>query len=361
MAAYFDGDGVGEFHLDTFTFPGSNCMSSPAAVFGATPVVVAYNRLAQVPCGPPLIFCEHFSVAPQPSVIRPPVAAITTEATLREEPRRKTTPVRWADEQHGKTSLQVTELSEVAASEFPASPISHRVWQLSQDAQGTFEVQRILKACSTEEERGALAAELRGHVLEAVQCPHANHVLQQVIALMPASSLDFVVCELTSAGPRGITKIARHRFGCRIVEGLLVHCATAPMAAMVAALLAEVPSLSTHKYGNFVVQKLLEHAEFVQRGRLLQKIHANLATIVADFYGAAVVSKAIAQGTNAERLALARGVTAVRGLLAAFAHSRHGGPTVGLLLATLEGSEKQDAVRQLRDPPLKMCKCGPSC
>merc|ERR1711988_1299181 len=128
-------------------------------------------------------------------------------------------------------------------------PVATCAWQRARDAQGTFEVQKALDECSNDEERAVLAAQLRGHVFEATQCPHANHVLRKVITLLPPSSLNFVVVELMSRGPAGIIEIARHRYGCRILEGLLLHCPLEQLSCVVECLLAEAAALCMHMYG----------------------------------------------------------------------------------------------------------------
>lgn len=45
-------------------------------------------------------------------------------------------------------------------------------------------------------DRIAMAAELRGHVLDAVQSPNANYVMQKCIEVLPVDSVSFIVEEL---------------------------------------------------------------------------------------------------------------------------------------------------------------------
>ena len=55
-----------------------------------------------------------------------------------------------------------------------------RVWELSQDSKGCRDVQLALEQAG-EDLRRLIVAEVAGHVLDAMRCPHANHVLQKCI------------------------------------------------------------------------------------------------------------------------------------------------------------------------------------
>ena len=59
--------------------------------------------------------------------------------------------------------------------QFPASLPS---WQ---DAKGCRDVQRAIEEAADDVTRSRLVTELAGHVLDAMRCPHANHVLQKCI------------------------------------------------------------------------------------------------------------------------------------------------------------------------------------
>ncbi len=66
------------------------------------------------------------------------------------------------------------------------------VLQLALDDRGSLLVQSVLDRSNTDT-RERLASELRGHVLEAVESPHANHVVQRVVALTAPHFASFVL------------------------------------------------------------------------------------------------------------------------------------------------------------------------
>jgi len=342
MSAFFDGDA--DFHLPC---PPEASVPSPMDMPLVSPCFIARGFAPTVGVSFSLqsprqgAGQQHASCAPG-----------LIKSALRTSPKHIGCHVSWADEA-SKKALSLNELIDAHA---PMKySLAQRVWQLSQHAQGTFEVQRVLEEGSVEE-RLALVFELRGHVFEATQCPHANHVLRKVITVMEPLALNFVVVELMSKGPGTINEIARHRYGCRILEGLFMRCRVKQLSGMVECLLKEAYSLCMHKYGNFVMQCLFQHLTPSVHSQVLGVIHANLTAMAMNFYGSAVVAKALLHGSHTGRLLITREILDVSGLLAAIARYRHGKAIVEIVLATLEGSEKEAAMHQLAAPPLKVPK-----
>merc|ERR1719414_1768603 len=74
-----------------------------------------------------------------------------------------------------------------------------RVWLRSQDQVGCLEVQSALEE-SSREVCDAIASELRGHVWEAVEHPHANFVLQKCIEQLSSRGSQWIIGELFGWG-----------------------------------------------------------------------------------------------------------------------------------------------------------------
>ena len=62
-------------------------------------------------------------------------------------------------------------------------------------------------------DKAACVASLRGHIRNAVQSKHANHVVQKIIEVMPVALANFAVDELKGFGQ----EIAQHPFGCILI------------------------------------------------------------------------------------------------------------------------------------------------
>eukprot|EP00927_Polykrikos_kofoidii_P042754 TRINITY_DN36806_c0_g2_i1.p1 TRINITY_DN36806_c0_g2~~TRINITY_DN36806_c0_g2_i1.p1 ORF type:complete len:476 (-),score=74.86 TRINITY_DN36806_c0_g2_i1:133-1560(-) len=100
------------------------------------------------------------------------------------------------------------------------------------------------------------------YIQELYESPHGNHVLNKTIAVMPSAILDPLISYFEGYSPTGFRRVrivARHRFGCRILERLMEHCFEEQRRVMVEELTAEAELLCRHPYGNFVVHALLEY------------------------------------------------------------------------------------------------------
>jgi hypothetical protein len=356
MAAFFDGDGFLNFHLPSSV--DSDCSKSP----GKSHPTALWGKAE--PC-PSLTIPATFSPGNfeenQQSVVHPQpldcAGAPPTRSAIRRTTQCKNAHVSWAADVLEKAPLSLVELldSPVAL----VSPVAQRVWALSCHPQGTFEVQRAIDECNDDDQRIALAVELRGHVVEATQCPHANHVLRKVINSMPPSALNFIILELLGQGSRGIIETAQHRYGCRIIEGLLIRCPRQQVRYLIEYMLADAASLCTHMYGNFVMQRLLEHSAPNDRSRLMKVVHTHLHFMGINFYGSAVVGKALINGIDEDRQKLARAIIGTHGLLAAMVRYSHGKGIVDTICSALGADEWGAVQTQLQAMPLKIPKNQP--
>lgn len=177
-------------------------------------------------------------------------------------------------------------------------PLAGRVWKLSQDEQGCRRVQQAFEEAD-DHERERLAAELKGHVWQALKCGHANHVLQKAITTIRPESIQFIINELTHNGTGGAAAAARHRFGCRIIERLLENCAEEQLSVMVEELIADTVLLSDHVYGYYVIQHLLEHCGPDVVTRISSTLEENLPILALNGYSGSVIGKALSQSSNA--------------------------------------------------------------
>jgi len=115
-------------------------------------------------------------------------------------------------------------------------------------------VQRAMELAVWEDQE-RLVQNLQGLVLEAMESPHANYVVQKCFEIMPPNKLQFVLSELKGQG----MAVARHRFGCRVLQRVLEHCPSDQSKELIAEVLENVPQLARHTYGNFVIQHILQY------------------------------------------------------------------------------------------------------
>ena len=65
-------------------------------------------------------------------------------------------------------------------------------WNLANSKNGTRLVQTALDVADYQEKQ-LLASSFQGRVWVALKSPHANHVLQKIVALMPPEKMQFVI------------------------------------------------------------------------------------------------------------------------------------------------------------------------
>jgi len=109
-----------------------------------------------------------------------------------------------------------------------------------------------------------------------------------------------------SWGPGSATYLAKHRFGCRIFERLLEHCAAEQVRPLVDELLGDgAPALCAHEFGTYVFQHMIEHlVDEEQRQRLMEILTTNLGWMSTDYYATGVVSHALVNCSADEKRVL---------------------------------------------------------
>jgi len=244
------------------------------------------------------------------------------------------------------TSTDSASLGE-APSEMPMvvrseCSVSGHVWLLCQDPAGSRRVQDALDKCSSHEAREALLQELHGHAVKAMRDPHANHVLQKCISIMEPDSLQFMLDELLERDGLATT-VARHRYGCRIVQQLLKKCNSSQVSGLAEALTQEIVALACHNFGNFSVQHLLQFGTEEQRHGLVQAVIDDAETVCSSKVGDGVVAAAMEHANSEDKLLLAQTVLHKPGLLVLLAQGRHGHIAVLRMLQVLDGQESLQA------------------
>lgn len=173
----------------------------------------------------------------------------------------------------------------------PQSKLIGNVPDLAFDASACRVVQQALEF-GEEEEVVALCLELQGRVREAIRSPHANHVIQKLVEVLPVSSLGFVAKEMLGAGP----EVARHRYGCRVLCRLVERhfCrAVAHMDELIEELLAEGAELSRHTFGHYVIEMILQIGNAYQRRQICIALRVDVMRNAKNRSATYVIEKAL--------------------------------------------------------------------
>merc|ERR1712232_807905 len=171
-----------------------------------------------------------------------------------------------------------------------------------------------LDSAPCDEYRKTIGEELRGHVWDAMRCPHANHVLQKCITTLRPQALQFMIDEIEQ---RGVVKIAKHQYGCRILQRLWEHCRADQIQNLVENILLDAVSLCKHIYAHFVTQQILEHGSESHRHRLIAVLEQHVAELGSDKHASVLFSSALSYGCYEDQTTLLHAVLEQRGLIAA--------------------------------------------
>jgi hypothetical protein len=296
------------------------------------------------------------SLAPMPGFTPISKQSPTCSQEVSDGAPPKVRSIRWVDEIDDKQPLRLAELIPDSFKEDrPSQPGS--IWELSKDAKGCREVQEALDHCACVDAGIAIAAHFKGRVIEAIRCPHANHVLRKIIMTLPPTHSTFVIEEIVEKGLDGVREIATHRYGCRIMEELLKNCSHAQLAELADSLLVDSELLCIHMYGNYVMQSLLRNASSMQRQKLVKTIIDHAVLIGSNFYGCSVLAHVLDASTDESRL-LTRNLLSVDGLLTAMNSHKHGKAIVEGLLADTVGEEFEAVKKQLALPAIRVTRAA---
>jgi len=149
-------------------------------------------------------------------------------------------------------------------------------------------VQRALDL-ATMADQEQIVANMEGFVLEALQSPHANYVLQKCIEVVPPQKLEFVLKELKGQG----VFVARHRFGCRIIQRAIERCTAEQTEELIGELLLDAAQLVRHTYGNFVMQHVLQYGTSDQNHQIAEVLLTDAIRFAKHRIASHVVSCAV--------------------------------------------------------------------
>lgn len=257
-------------------------------------------------------------------------------------------------EEHGVRS-QCGAHVDAIGSEDDKQDLAGDIWKLSRNADGCWRVQQALEEAESDEARVAISRELVGHVWEGMRCPHANHVLQKCISSMAPENVQFIIDEI---GPGNIFMVAKHKFGCRIVERLLENCPTEQVHGLVQELLAEALELCRHSFGNFVMQHILAHGTSEQQQYLCQIIQANVGTLSSDGFGCAVLSKTLGCGPPDVASELAQALFRQGDRLVTMAKMKQGHVAAKLAIQLLNDADREKLRKALETEEVREHRYG---
>jgi len=256
------------------------------------------------------------------------------------------------------TVEDLLETSSQAKREAIITWMQPSVLDLALSANGTRVIQKALEM-SGGEAQIKMSYCFHGRVRQLLDSHHGNHVLQKSIVMMPPHAIQFILHEL-SWFRGGWAGVACHRFGCRVVERLLEHCGAELTAPIVAAVVAEIDSLSRHPFANYVVQHILEYTPAHRAQVVHALIQVGVPMLAQHRVSSNVVEKGFEHSDTENQQALAEAILSTPQAIIEMACSRYGTFTVRRMLDALQGTLRYMALQQLGEavPRLRASKYG---
>lgn len=232
------------------------------------------------------------------------------------------------------------------------------VMDLALSANGTRIIQKALELTGGETQM-MLSLCMHGCVRKLLDSHHGNHVLQKSIVMMPPHAVQFIFHEL-SYYRQGWAGVVCHRFGCRVVERLLEHCDAALTAPIVAAVVADIDSLSRHPFANYVVQHILEYVPAHRAQVVHALVQVGVPLMAQHRVASNIVERAFEHSGTELQSALAEAILSSPGAIVDMSCGRYGSFTVRRMLEALQGTLRYMALQQLGEaiPQLQASKSG---
>ncbi|GLC52480.1 hypothetical protein PLESTB_000634200 [Pleodorina starrii] len=175
--------------------------------------------------------------------------------------------------------------------------LAGHILDLSLDPYGCRVVQKLLEVVP-EQQAAAAVAEFDGHVLRCVRDKCAHHVIRAALHHVPHHRQSFLVDGLQASLP----SLARHPYGCRLVQSLLQTVVEAErLRAITWDLLQDAPQLSGHEYGNYVMQTLVQVGTPAVRSALATALAPHSLRLACCRHGSPVLEAVIKYGNDADR------------------------------------------------------------
>merc|ERR1712187_217081 len=105
---------------------------------------------------------------------------------------------------------------------------------------------------------------------------------------MPVSMLGFIVSEMQGNG----AKVAQHRYGCRVVEAMIMHCSTRQMADFSGELALEAVALAKSTHGCSVLRHLLEYGTAICRAQIVEHLILEMPSLAMHRTASCVIEAA---------------------------------------------------------------------
>merc|ERR1712060_620360 len=133
-----------------------------------------------------------------------------------------------------------------------------------------------------------------------------------------------ILDELWARGTAGVAEAARHKYGYKVLNGLLELLVEAQLLHLVHYILADVAALSAHPFGTRLVQHLILNSTESQQLVAAAQLAAIVPQLTLNRYSCAALDCAFLSFPPAGQAALAQALLVTQDALGSIAHTYHG-------------------------------------
>ena len=160
---------------------------------------------------------------------------------------------------------------------------------VSLNVHGTRAVQRVVDVAHGAAEVGVLRRAFRGHIVELIQDPNGNHVIQRCLHALPAADSQFIYDEVTAG--ENMVRVATHRHGCCVIQRCVDLASGAQKLQVVENVVEHALTLVQDPFGNYVVQYVLDLGVAGVPGRIAGRLRGHFVDLSTQKFSSNVVEK----------------------------------------------------------------------
>lgn len=150
------------------------------------------------------------------------------------------------------------------------------------------------------EEQAVLVKELQPEILKVIKNQNGNHVVQQIIAVVSRSEIDFIMDSMKGR----ISELASDAYACRVVQRVLERGTDDDKAFILKELHACAQMLVVDQYGNYVAQHVIQHGKPEDRSKMIEVVIPQVVGLSKHKFASNVVETCIAHGTPEQQRAI---------------------------------------------------------
>ena len=175
--------------------------------------------------------------------------------------------------------------------------IKTKIIELTLHLYGCRVIQEIISVLNAKE-LDFLITELKPLYNKCIEDKNGNHVIQRLIEkFTPEQNNDIFLVVIEN-----IINLSKHQYGCRVIQRLFKYCSNEQIKEMLKKIYSHINELILDKYGNYVVQFIIENNKEIDNlNEIYQAISGYIYNYSLHKFASNVIEKALSKGNEKQR------------------------------------------------------------